>query len=117
MMVDFDDAKLKAIGWGGRRERTPLAAPGHVAGLTSTEQGEDWVTLKWRRPTDGGKVAAYKVLYRERDGDGEWKSADTAISTEITLKGQLRGKELEYCVMAINNAGEGVESNSVMVVL
>ena len=60
---------------------------------------------------------AYKVLYRERLGDGEWKSANTATSTEITLAGQPRGKELEYCVKATNKAGEGPISNAMMAVL
>jgi hypothetical protein len=29
----------------------------------------------------------------------------------------VRGKELEFCVVAVNRAGEGVPSNSVSVVL
>nr|VFJ68443.1 MAG: hypothetical protein BECKFW1821B_GA0114236_11445 [Candidatus Kentron sp. FW] len=62
-------------------------------------------------------AGAYKVLAREKIPGNEWKSQDTAMSTEITLTGQPRGKELEYCVVAMNKAGEGPESNPVMAVL
>nr|VFJ87831.1 MAG: Fibronectin type III domain-containing protein [Candidatus Kentron sp. LFY]VFJ98139.1 MAG: Fibronectin type III domain-containing protein [Candidatus Kentron sp. LFY] len=117
MAVDFDDARLKTIGWGGRKGKTSLAPPGRVVDLADAGQGEGWIELRWEKPADGGKVAAYKILCRERSGNGEWKSEDTAISTEIRLAGQPRGKELEYCVVAINKAGEGPGSNVVMAVL
>nr|VFJ54068.1 MAG: hypothetical protein BECKFW1821B_GA0114236_10174 [Candidatus Kentron sp. FW] len=116
MIVDFDDTKLKTIGWSGRREKSPLAPPGQVSGLVSVEEREGWIRLHWNKPKEGGKVAAYKVLCRER-GSIEWKSADTAISAEIILTGQPRGKELEYCVVPINSAGEAPISNTIMAVL
>nr|VFK54757.1 MAG: hypothetical protein BECKTUN1418F_GA0071002_10547 [Candidatus Kentron sp. TUN]VFK59587.1 MAG: hypothetical protein BECKTUN1418E_GA0071001_10547 [Candidatus Kentron sp. TUN] len=50
MIVDFDDAKLKSIGWGGRRERTPLTPPGQVTGLVIVAEGEGWITLRWNKP-------------------------------------------------------------------
>jgi len=118
MMVEFDDAKLKAIGWAGRKERTQRTAPGQPLALMAAEQGEGWIKLKWKKPTTGGKVAAYKILCRERTGSsGEWKSQDTAVPTEFTLTGQPRGKELEYAVMAVNGVGAGPMSNMVMAVL
>ncbi len=40
-----------------------------------------------------------------------------AIESEITLSGQERGKEWEYRVIAVNKAGEGTPSNTVMAVL
>jgi len=40
-----------------------------------------------------------------------------AIESEITLTNQERGKEWEYRVIAINKAGEGDPSNTVMAVL
>nr|VFJ93364.1 MAG: hypothetical protein BECKH772A_GA0070896_100563 [Candidatus Kentron sp. H]VFJ94088.1 MAG: hypothetical protein BECKH772B_GA0070898_100554 [Candidatus Kentron sp. H]VFK02284.1 MAG: hypothetical protein BECKH772C_GA0070978_1008611 [Candidatus Kentron sp. H] len=39
MAVNFDDDKLQAIGWGGRREKTPLAPPGQAPNLVAAEQG------------------------------------------------------------------------------
>nr|VFK05871.1 MAG: hypothetical protein BECKLPF1236B_GA0070989_100139 [Candidatus Kentron sp. LPFa] len=64
--VNYDDTKLKTIGWGGRKEPTPLAKPGQAFRLVATEQGADWIELRWEKPIDGGKVAAYEI--RCRDG-------------------------------------------------
>nr|VFJ45033.1 MAG: Fibronectin type III domain-containing protein [Candidatus Kentron sp. FM]VFJ45508.1 MAG: Fibronectin type III domain-containing protein [Candidatus Kentron sp. FM]VFK06718.1 MAG: Fibronectin type III domain-containing protein [Candidatus Kentron sp. FM] len=115
--VGFDDAKLKAIGWGARRAKTPLAPPGQAHSLTVTEQGNGRVRLAWRRPADGGKVAAYRVQCRKYKESGTWTTADMAVGTGITLTGQERGQELEYCVAAMNKAGNGPASNIVTVVL
>nr|VFJ91124.1 MAG: Fibronectin type III domain-containing protein [Candidatus Kentron sp. LFY] len=119
--VDYDNAKLKLIGWGGRKTATPLEAPGQVGNLVIRSQGEGRIELAWGKPADGGKVAAYKVKCRPRIIEGTtgaaWANADTAMETEITLAGQIQGKELEYCVVAVNKAGEGVASNTVTAVL
>jgi len=47
---------------------------------------------------------------------GLFKTA-TAIETESTLVEQPKGAELEYRIIAINKAGEGSPSNTVMAVL
>ncbi len=65
---------------------------------------------------DGGKVASYKIQHRERPA-GAWTIADMAMETETTLHDQERGKEWEYRVLAVNKAGEGEPSNTVMAVL
>jgi len=114
--VNYDDDQLKLIGWAGRATATPLAVPGQVRLLEAPRQGEGWVVLDWKAPSDGGKVAAYRVMRRERPA-GSWDSIATAIETEATLVEQPRGKELEYQVIAVNKAGDGPESNMVMVVL
>jgi len=117
MIVDFDDAKLKAIGWGGRRERTPLVAPGQAPNLVSLEQGEGWIRLAWKKPREGGKPSTYEIRRREWGGDGEWNTVATSTILGITLTGQERGKELEYGVAPVNKAGEGPISNTVQAVL
>nr|VFJ65630.1 MAG: Fibronectin type III domain-containing protein [Candidatus Kentron sp. FM] len=114
--VNYDDTKLSMIGWGGRRPPTPLEAPGQVGSLKATEQGDDWITLTWKRPDDGGKVAHYCIECREKSED-DWLLVKTALSTEITLEDQERGKALEYRVVAVNKAGEGQGSNTVAAVL
>ena len=90
--VDFDDDKLKLIGWGGRKAKTSLEAPGQARTLEAPRQGEGWIFLDWKAPTDGGKVAAYKIQRRERPS-GPWTDAGMAIESEITLSAQERGKE------------------------
>jgi len=114
--VDFDDDKLKLIGWAGRKERTPLAPPGQARLLEAPKQGEGWVFLDWKAPIDGGAPAAYKVMRRERP-EGPWEEVATAVITEATLVEQPRGKELEYRIIAVNKAGDGEPSNTAMVVL
>nr|VFK59816.1 MAG: Fibronectin type III domain-containing protein [Candidatus Kentron sp. UNK]VFK70112.1 MAG: Fibronectin type III domain-containing protein [Candidatus Kentron sp. UNK] len=119
--VDQDSAKLKLIGWGGRKPATPLTPPGQAGNLVIRSQGEGTIDLAWEKPAAGGKVAAYKMKCRPRVIEGAtgavWTNADTAMKTKITLAGQIQGKELEYCVVAVNKAGEGVASNTVTAVL
>jgi hypothetical protein len=69
--------------------------------------------LNWKKPVDGGAVAAYKIQRRLRP-DGPWLDIGMAIESEITLTNQERGKEWEYRVLAVNKAGEGEPSNIVM---
>ncbi len=114
--VDFDDDKLKLIGWAGRKSATALAAPGQSRLFEAPKQGEGWVFLDWKKPTDGGKPAAYKVMRRERPA-GLWEEAATAVISEATLVEQPTGKELEYRAIAVNKAGDGEPSNTAMVVL
>lgn len=114
--VDYDDDKLKLIGWAGRKAATPLAPPGQARLLEAPKQGEGWVFLDWKAPIDGGVVSAYKVMRRERPA-GPWEEVATAVISEATLVEQPRGKELEYRIIAVNKAGDGEPSNTAMVVL
>jgi len=114
--VNYDDDQLKLIGWGGRAAKTSLEAPGQTRSLEAPREGEGWVFLDWKEPVDGGAVAAYKIQRRLRP-DGPWSDAGMAIDSEITLTNQERGKEWEYRVLAVNKAGEGEPSNTVMAVL
>jgi hypothetical protein len=114
--VDFDDDQLKLIGWGGRKAGTALEIPGQCRTLEAPRQGEGWIFLDWKEPIDGGKPAAYKIQRRERPA-GPWTESSMAIESEITLSDQERGKEWEYRVVAVNKAGEGEPSNTVMAVL
>jgi len=114
--VDFDDDKLKLIGWAGRKAAAPLAVPGQARLLEAPRQGEGWVFLDWKKPTVGGSVSAYKVMRRERPA-GLWAETATAVISEATLVEQPRGKELEYRIVAVNKAGDGEPSNTAMVVL
>jgi len=114
--VNYDDAKLTALGWGGKATPTALQVPGQPRSLKAPRQGEGWIFLDWKKPADGGAVAAYKIERRERP-TGDWMLISMAIESEATLNNQERGKDWEYRVIATNKAGEGVPSNTVAAVL
>ncbi len=114
--VDYDDDKLKLIGWAGRKAATALQIPGQTRLLEAPRQGDGWVFLDWKAPVDGGAVAAYRVMRRERP-EGAWQEVATAVISEATLVEQPTGKELEYRIIAVNKSGDGEPSNTVMVVL
>lgn len=112
IMVDYDDAKLKLIGWSGRNPRVALTAPGQPRTLQSPRRDDSTLVLLWKEPSEGGKVAAYKVQRRERPG-GTWVDIATALTEDCALVDQPRGKELEYRIVAINKAGESAPSNAI----
>jgi len=114
--VDFDDDKLKLIGWAGKKAKTSLTPPGQSRMLEAPKQGAGWVFLDWKQPADGGKPAAYKVQRRVLPA-GSWETVATAILSEITLVDQPEKTEIEYRVIALNKSGEGSPSNTVLVVL
>ncbi len=110
--VHYDDAKLTALNWGGKKPRTPQGPPGQPRVLEAPQQGEGWVLLDWKSPSTGGKVASYKIERRECP-EGDWMLISVAMATEATLNNQERGKDWEYRVIAVNKAGEGVPNNTV----
>ncbi|GAH03840.1 unnamed protein product, partial [marine sediment metagenome] len=114
--VDFDDDKLKLIGWAGKKAATALQPPGQSRLLEAPKQGDGWVFLDWKAPIDGGAPSAYKVMRRERPA-GAWEDVATAVITEATLVEQPKTKELEYRIISVNKAGDGEPSNTAMVVL
>ncbi len=114
--VSGNDELLKIIGWSGRKAPEPLVAPGQVKLLAVTRQEEAQVDLTWQAPDEGGKPSAYRVVRRERPS-GPWTDVATAVTTEAFLIDQPRGKEFEFRVIAVNKAGEGEPSNTVVIVL
>ena len=114
--VDFDDDKLKLIGWGGKGGPSPLPMPGQPRLLEAPKQGEGWLYLDWKAPLDGGKPSVYKIMRRERP-EGPWLNVASSVETGITLTAQERGVEFEYRVIALNKVGESEPSNTVMAVL
>jgi hypothetical protein len=116
--VAGDDAKLKTIGWGGRMPRTPINAPGQPLNFQMVRTGPGEAKATWERPNEGGAPACYLIERRTSGDDGiSWVNAGTVVDIEATLTDQERGKELEFCVVALNRAGESLPSNSVTVML
>lgn len=54
--VHGDDAKLSVLDWGGRREKTPLTAPGQARLLEVAQQTAGGLTLRWKKPVEGGAI-------------------------------------------------------------
>ncbi len=118
-MSGSDDRKLRLVGWGKRRPGKKLEAPGQVPDLRSGKQGRDWIVLEWYPPnkeTGTGRPTAYRIE-RARGAEDKWVNIETATETWIELKGQERGVEWHYRVIAINRKGAGMESNVVTAVL
>jgi len=51
--VNYDDDKLKLIGWSGKKAKTPLAPPGQTRLLEAPKQGADWLFLDWKAHLSG----------------------------------------------------------------
>jgi hypothetical protein len=115
--VHGDDAKLSALGWGGRSAPHALQVPGQPRLLEVLRQGAGWLTLDWKKPADGGAPASYRIERRELTNGSAWTLAGIAIETEATLNDQKHGKEWEYRIIAVNKTGEGEPSNTVTAVL
>lgn len=112
-----NDAKLNRIGWAARSPNTPMNEPGQPLMLQITQHGPGEVSLQWKRPEEGG-VVAYYVVKRLYQAEGEiWTPVHTGIDRNATLTNQEHGKTVEYCVVAVNKAGESTPSNSVIVVV
>ena len=112
----FNGAVLKRLGWGGRSSGTSLELPGEPRSLELLGTGEGWLLLDWKEPSDGGRVAVYKVQRRRRS-EGSWRDAGVAIESEIILSDQERGIEVDYRVLAVNKAGESKPSTVITVLL
>lgn len=113
--VKSQPEKLNRLGWGPRRDGTPLQPPGEVRDITIGAEGDTWLILRWKQPVDGGAPGVYKIQ-RRRDGT-PWQDIGIATATEQLVSNQPRGEELRYRVFAVNKAGTGQPSATVTAVL
>ena len=111
-----NNEKLMQIGWSAPRDKKSLENPGQVRSLDAIREGEGWVILDWKEPTEGGRVSAYRVRCRTPGSKG-WRDVGMSVDTQILLSDQERGVELTYEVVAVNKTGVGEPSNIVTVVL
>lgn len=115
LAVRKERRKLTALGWGPPRARRPLAAPGEVRDIVVQKEGDTWLVLAWKAPTDGGKVAVYRI---QRYMSGKrWQDVGSTSRTNCLLSNQPRGVELQLRVVAQNKAGIGMPSATVTAVL
>lgn len=114
--VKSDNAKLKNIGWRGRKSPSRTEPPGQPRALEVKQEGRGWVYLDWKSPAGGDSVSAYRVAART-SGETEWKEVVLTFDSMAVLQDQPQGVEIEYQVVAINRAGESIPSNLVTAIL
>ena len=120
--VASDQEKLGLIGWGPKAPAQPSNPPGQPRNLDPVVQGPGILFLDWKAPAPGpgGRVRTYLVERREQVSGGafnEWHQVGVALDSELTLTDQPRNVQLEYRVIAVNNGGNSVPSNTADVVL
>ena len=117
--VDFDDHKLKLIGWSGKRTARTAEPPGQTSLLKVNTTPNGKVKLTWQLPADGGRIDAYSIQRRCYTGTapGRWQDIHTAVTTETVLEEQPRNESLEFRVIALNPAGRGEPSNTETITL
>ena len=115
--------QLDLIGWGEKAAASPTVVPGQARSLDAANQGDlGALTLDWKAPApgEGGSVKLYVIERREGDpvkGPTTWHQCGASFYTKTELLDQPQRQELEYRVKAMNNAGEGLPTNTVAVVL
>jgi len=117
-----DPAKLTMIGWGPRAPAQPSNPPGQPRNLDPVVQGPGTLFLDWKQPAPGpgGSVRTYLIERREQVSGGafgEWRQVGIALEHHSTLTEQPRNIQLEYRIIAVNNGGNSVPSNTAAVVL
>lgn len=114
-VTEMDDDELGFLGWSAPRPRHHVA-PGQPGALRIVREGDGWLLLRWHAPTDGGQPEFYRIERRFQAGE-DWTEVGSASHPEITLEDQPCGPHLEYHVVAVNNSGESVPTNTVTAVL
>ena len=108
--VDFEDDKLKLIGWAARRPKTKAQLSGQPMGLIARNCGQGEVELCWDAPLSGSKPLCYRVE-RLVKGGAKWGIAATSVKKTITIEADNENITAQWRVIAINRAGESIPSN------
>ncbi|XP_041366543.1 twitchin-like isoform X3 [Gigantopelta aegis] len=90
--------------------KLPFDAPGSPGSPKCMATTEDSITLSWTPPKrDGGSPITGYLIEKKEKGDKKWTKANIGevSDNEYTVKGLVEGKEYEFRVCAINQAGPG----------
>jgi hypothetical protein len=82
---------------------TALKPPGEVRNIAIRDEGDTWVFLTREAPDQGGEVALYRI--QRRTPRDKWEDGATPIDRLEPLRGQPRGVQLDFRVLAMNRAG------------
>jgi len=114
-VTQLSSEKLKLLGWSGPSAPTPLEVPGAASALQAMRVEPGTIELKWQSPPNRAKVAGYEVQKLDLESD-IWNTVATSISTSIILYRQEQGQTLKYRIVAFNQAGKALPSNTVAIV-
>lgn len=111
--VKFDDAKLRLLGWQGRKPKK-LLPPGQPRGLELVRIENGQVELDWKKPSDGGDAQSYRI--EARIGDTRWALKGFSLHSDCVLHNLELGKTHEVRVIAVNKMGDSKPSEVIEVV-
>ncbi|MCP4709698.1 MAG: fibronectin type III domain-containing protein [Planctomycetes bacterium] len=117
--VDTTDhpEKLALIGWAAPGRSSVAEPPNPPLNLTAHSCDKTGsLQLNWHKPAKGQQVLNY-LIQRRNPNQGKWELMAIVYQSNSYLTGQPRGIDLEYRIIAVNKAGKGEPSNTVMAVL
>jgi len=115
--------QLEFMEWGPKAEAQRLIPPGMPHHFEIVGTGKGAIEFDWKPPApqSGGDVRNYLVFRRDKSNPTQpftpWQQIQSSLATTRFLTDQPRGIDLEYRVVAVNNAGNSVPSNTVTAVL
>lgn len=118
-----DPCKLVQIGWGPRKNPEGIKPPAPAVGLKVIAQTDSTIFLQWqkgsRNSENFGPVIYYNIERRQATDDGfsDWQLAASVANSKVKLTDQPVGCKLEYRVMTINRAGEGISNDTAVAIL
>ncbi|OHB44428.1 MAG: hypothetical protein A2Y13_08495 [Planctomycetes bacterium GWC2_45_44] len=114
--VNFDDNKLKMLGWSGHKKHSHTQAPAQPTGLKAELKDDGRIELKWKKPLGQNTVSLYR-LYRRILPDEKWEDFANCFNEYLLLKEQSRNCEMEFYVSAANKAGQSTPSNTIQITI
>jgi hypothetical protein len=108
--------KLSIIGWSARKKSSPLPKPLAPLDLQAKLIDEETVELNWRKNPDSADVRNYIINRRTFDGSKDcdiWQMAEISYKTNAQITLKKPQFITEFCITAVNNAGQSTPSNIV----
>ncbi|XP_014665457.1 PREDICTED: twitchin-like isoform X3 [Priapulus caudatus] len=95
--------------------RPPYETPGAPSQPEATNHTDSSINLNWDPPVkDGGKPVRGYIVEKREKGEPRWGKAllSQVVLTSCTVPGLVPGKEYEFRVRAVNDAGPGKWSDA-----
>lgn len=114
--VDCSDCpeKLSIIGWSAKKKGSPLPKPLAPLDLQAQLIDNETVEPNWRKNPDSADVRNYVINRRTFDASKDcdiWQMASVAYRTQAQIKLKNPQFITEFCITAVNTAGQSSPSN------